>query len=115
MLTMHYFLCANKKTLVQLYQRPVLEYRAVAFTEKNQFATDKLGKAERKCLRIAVSAPIKTSTTWLYQEAGIESIHKRLTRLRNNSINRFNKNSKIMQDLSDLGKMTGAVPVTNQV
>jgi hypothetical protein len=101
---------ANSKTLLRLYlqlMRPVLEYAAVAFTQKEAAAIKQLELAERKALRVVLGVGIRTPNKTLYEKTGIQPISERIASLRSRAISRFNHNSKGLRDLAILKNIIG--------
>jgi len=83
---------ANRRTLLKLYKqyiRPVLEYGNVVTAGACKSAISCLERVERRAMRIAMRAPLRTRVTDLYEGTGLEPISSRLERLRIRAIARF--------------------------
>lgn len=101
---------ANHATLLKLYKqyiRPVLEYGAVCFDKEDAASIKYLEIAERKALRIAISAEPRISNRDLYERSGIEPIAERMAFLRERTISRFDHRSRGLLDLAILKEVIG--------
>ena len=96
---------ANPKTLLRIYKqliRPVLEYGAVAYSDRHKNSIKLLELAERRALRVVLRAGIKATNMELYDRTGLQPLGDRLKFLKAKAISRYDKESKGMQDLEIL-------------
>ena len=104
---------ANKKVLLRLYKqyiRPILEYGAVCFRDKDRNSSRHLALAERRALRVALGVGMRTPLTDLYEQAGIQPLEERMQDLRERAISKFDKNSKGLKDLAILKEIMVVQP-----
>ena len=102
---------ANKKILLRLYKqyiRPILEYGAVSFRDKDRNSTKHLALAERRALRVALGVRVRTPLNEIYQQADIQPLEERMKALRERAISKFDTNSKGLKDLAVLKEIIGA-------
>ena len=86
---------------MRLY-KPILEYGAVCFRDKDRKSTKHLVLAERRALRVVLGVGIRTPLIDIYDLAGIQPLEERLVSLRERAISKYDKSSKSIQDLAVL-------------
>ena len=82
---------ANRKSLFRLYKhyvRPILEYGAVCFRDKDRNSTKHLVLAERRALRVVLGVGIRTPLIDIYDLAVIQPLEERLVSIRERAISK---------------------------